>query len=73
MIALTSHAAAQTPTPNKEGEASAPMEAKWLEASDAKWIWPASSGDGPNQYVQFLQDVDLTGGAPPIAISAHTN
>jgi len=70
---MTFHAATEAATPTNKGETTAPMEAKWFETSDAQWIWPGASGDGPNQYVQFLQDVELTGTASQIAISADTN
>ncbi len=52
------------------------MQSNWINDSDAKWLWPAAVGDGPNQYVQMTQDFNLPGAVPQemeIAVSADTD
>jgi len=43
--------------------------------NSAFWVWPASLGDGPNQYVQFRHDFVLSGAAADavLRISADSN
>lgn len=48
----------------------------WFTSSAAQWVWPHSSGNGPNQYVQFVHEVEIPDGgtsSPRLAISVDTN
>ena len=47
----------------------------WIRETDARWIWPAALGDGPNQYAEFRHEFDLESSRPgaELIISADSN